>query len=212
MEQQAALFSTPPALTNGIPVVHQDYFGAQYQQQHQNQRAPTVAIVPSSTTPSPPLAPMAESPNTTTIACTSHTHSSTTTPSKEVTIKMATPTSVRHTKHSRRKSCSGDKTTVHPMAEFEDADDDSSSVTGKKRGSYMCRKCNVPKAGHDCPHRQKKSEEEKEYEKRTTRWVRGVSTQCDLQITTGAKPHHSGKFQQSFASAVRVIAARVWRN
>merc|ERR1711865_834504 len=91
----------------------------------------------------------------------------------------------------------------------EPSEHSNSSATGRKRGSYMCRRCSVPKAGHDCPFRQKKSEEEKEQAKRSTKWVRGISTQCDLHITKGAT---ATAFPQSFTSAVRVIAARVWRS
>jgi hypothetical protein len=133
------------------------------------------------------------------------TAASTTTSALAPTATTTTlKSSTRPTRQTQRAQRSSDKTTIHPMGvmiqqlKCEEADDDSSSdvdepsehsnssATGRKRGSYICRRCSVPKAGHDCPFRQKKSEGGKEQAQRSTKWVRGISTQCDLHITKGA--------------------------
>jgi len=115
---------------------------------------------------------------------------------------------------------SGDDVEEERTAEPQALSARSLSQIGRVRGAYQCRKCSqlsgkyVPKANHDCPFLQhlKKTEEEKEAEKRETKWVRAVATQCDLRITSnsgskGAKGTKGGGLQKKLTSAVRVIAA-----
>lgn len=111
-----------------------------------------------------------------------------------------------------------------PTAASKDLSRRSLSQIGRTRGAYQCRKCSestgqyVPKANHDCPFMQhlKKSEEEKEQERRGTKWVRAVSTQCDLSITSNNQSHSkkgmkgARGFQKKLSSAVCVIAAALW--